>query len=233
MWAELGCSCHFSWCCFPPDVCAWPLMSVNCDVDANATHLPKVEWTCTLHFSIISLKFKWFVNNTCKSGHFVAVHVPVLDKAVHSMDRTPVWASRDWQWVGTRTGAVSISIPACTSDRRWCPVTHPRPDHSFQSLLLWFLGSSLATLSGQLGCVVTAGGIGPRSCAPTMVCPKGREDFSLKSSGKTQLQHWLSLPPPLQCLLIFATPISLFWANTQSLSRNSVHSIFNFQYFLV
>lgn len=38
------------------------------------------------------------------------------------------------------------------------------------------------------------------------------------SPRRAQLQQWLPLPPPLQWLLIFATPSSPFWAIAQNLS---------------
>lgn len=79
-----------------------------------------------------------------------------------------------------------LSVP---SNRRWYPVTHPRPDHSFQSLLLYFLGSSMAMLSGQLGCAVPAGGSGSHYC---LAQGKGRflpEELSC-SIGSPCLLHF-------------------------------------------
>lgn len=101
--------------------------------------------------------FRCFVNNTCKSGLFVAVHVLVLGKAADRMDRAPAGTGSKWGRGHELWASAFLPAP---SQRRWCPVTHPRPNHSFQSLLLYFLGSSMDKFSGLLGWVATAGGSG-------------------------------------------------------------------------
>lgn len=220
-----------SWCvCLTLNVCelwCW----CKCSACLRGVKLCAVFW---YNFTYMSGMFRCFVNNTCKSCPFVAVCILVVEKVVHSMDRAGPLLGRagtgsKWGWGQEPWASTFLPVP---SERRCCQVTHPGPNHSFQSLLLCFLGSSMATLSGQLGRVVTAGGSGPRSCAPTTAWPRGREDFSVKSLGKTQLKHWLPLPPPLQCLLIFATPSSLFWATARNLSSwaeilNTQYSVFS------
>lgn len=105
-----------------------------------------------------------------------------------------------------------------------------------------FLAIVLATFLGQLGCAVTAGVCGPPSCTPTacMGSYGTHHNLALGTEGQTEgllceelrgeneVQHWLLLPHPLQCLLTFATPSSLFWTTAQKYVYYFVHSTFCF-----
>lgn len=171
--------------------------------------------------------FRCFVNKTCKSGPFVAVHVPVLEKVVR---RTGLLGTAgpgsEWGWGHDLWASAFLPVQA---ERRWCQVTHPRPSHPIQSCVflaaVWpHYQADTAVLSLLVG--VAHGAVLHYSLAQG----KGRflcEDLRESSAA--------TLAPPAsstQCLLIFCyskQPILSNCSESEQLSRNFVCSIFNFQ----